>query len=97
MIRCDHIDDDTNYSREMPCPSTQHLVEILDDLYENKEKLEATAELCYERVTDPRFEWQNIAAQLSGIFQDALNNVDHSVDKKPKPTKKKRTKRKLTK
>ncbi len=97
LIRCDHIDVDTNYSREMPCPSTQHLVEILDDLYENKEKLEATAELCYERVTDPRFEWQNIAAQLSGIFQDALNNVDHSVDKKPKPTKKKRTKRKLTK
>ena len=95
LIRCDHIDVDTNYSREMPCPSTSHLTEILVDLYENREKLEATAELCYERVTDPRFEWQNIAAQFSGIFQDALNNVDHSTA--PKPKKKKRIKRKLGK
>ena len=97
LIRCDHIDVDTNYSREMPCPSTSHLTEILIDLYENREKLEATAELCYERVTDPRFEWQNIAAQFSGIFQDALNNVDHSTTPKPKPKKKKRIKRKLGK
>ena len=79
----------------MPCPSTSHLTEILVDLYENREKLEATAELCYERVPDPRFEWQNIAAQFSGIFQDALNNVDHSTA--PKPKKKKRIKRKLGK
>ena len=79
----------------MPCPSTSHLTEILVDLYENREKLEATAELCYERVTDPRFEWQNIAAQFSGILQDALNNVDHSTT--PKPKKKKRIKRKLGK
>ena len=95
LIRCDHIDVDTNYSREMPCPSTSHLTEILVDLYENRDKLEATAELCYERVTDPRFEWQNIAAQFSGILQDALNNVDHSTT--PKPKKKKRIKRKLGK
>ena len=32
LIRCDHIDTDTNFGREMPCPSTEHLTEILNDL-----------------------------------------------------------------
>jgi glycosyltransferase involved in cell wall biosynthesis len=91
LIRCDHIDVDTNYGREMPCPSTEHLVEILNDLYENREKLEATAELCYERATDKQFSWNTIGSQFGGVFEDALKEIDHSVIK-PKP-KRKRKKR----
>ncbi len=91
LIDCDHIDTDTNYGREMPCPSTNHLVEILNGLYEDKNKLEATAELCYRRVTDSKFSWETIASQFGGIFEDTLKNVDHTVKEKPKKrTRKKR-------
>jgi glycosyltransferase involved in cell wall biosynthesis len=94
MIRCDHVDVDTNYAREMPCPSSDHLAEILTDLYENREKLDATAELCYERVTDKQFDWDTVASQFGGIFEDALNEVDHSVEEEaPKAKKKKKERR----
>ena len=69
----------------MPCPSTKHLVEILNDLYNNRDKLEATAELCYERALEKQFEWERIGLQFTGVFQDTLKGVDHSLDKKPKP------------
>ena len=59
--------------------------------YENREKLEATAELCYERATDKQFSWNTIASQFGGVFEDALKEIDHSVTK-PKP-KRKRKKR----
>jgi len=72
-----------NYARELPCPSATHLAEILNDLYENREKLEATAELCYQRATDPQFSWDTVASQFGGIFEDVLNEVDHTVDAPP--------------
>ena len=94
LIRCDHIDTDTNFGREMPCPSTEHLTEILNDLYNNPKKLEATAELCYERALEKQFTWEVIGAQFAGIFDDAIKGVDHSV-KKVSPSKKVRKKRKI--
>jgi glycosyltransferase involved in cell wall biosynthesis len=94
MIRCDHVDVDTNYAREMPCPSSDHLAEILTDLYENREKLDATAELCYERVTDKQFDWDTVASQFGGIFEDVLKEVDHSIEEEaPKEKKKKKKER----
>ena len=91
LIRCDHIDTDTNFGREMPCPSTEHLTEILNDLYNNPKKLEATAELCYTRALEEQFTWEKIGAQFSGIFEDTIKGVDHSVKKvTSKKTRKKR-------
>ena len=82
----------------MPCPSTKDLVEILNDLYKNIDKLQATAELCYERALEKQFEWERIGLQFTGVFQDTLKGVDHSLDKKTKPKPKKkpvRRKRKI--
>ena len=93
MIRCDHIDVDVNYAREMPCPSSDHLAEILTDLYENREKLDATAELCYTRVTDKQFDWDTVASQFGGVFEDVLKGVDHSIETEPTPKKKKKVKK----
>jgi glycosyltransferase involved in cell wall biosynthesis len=95
LIRCDHVDVDTNYAREMPCPSSDHLAEILTDLYNNRDKLDATAELCYLRATDEQFNWDTVASQFGGIFEDVLNEVDHSVatEEKPKEKKKKKERR----
>jgi len=87
LIRCDHVDVDINYARELPCPSSDHLAEILTDLYENREKLNETAELCYQRATDVRFDWDTIASQFGGIFNDALTAEEPSsepVEKKKK-------------
>lgn len=75
LIRCDHIDVDTNFAREMPCPSSTHLTEILNELYEDREKLDAVAELCYLRATDEQFNWDTVAAQFDGVFQEVLNPV----------------------
>lgn len=75
LIRCDHVDVDTNFAREMPCPSAEHLAEILTELYEDRDKLDAVAELCYLRATDEQFSWETIAAQFNGVFQEVLNPV----------------------
>ena len=83
--------------REMPCPDANHLTRILNELYEDRGKLEATAELCYIRATDPQFHWKNIASQFGGVFQDTLNGVDHSVveNKESIKPKKRRKSRKI--
>ena len=88
LIRCDHVDVDTNYSREMPCPSSNHLAAVLTDLYEDKEKREATAELCYLRATDERFNWDTIAHQFEEVFQEVLNPVVETTETQPKKKKK---------
>lgn len=99
LIRCDHIDVDINYSREMPCPSVDHLAEILAELYENKEELDATAQACYERATSEMYDWDPIAKQFDGIFEDVLKNVTHDVnepkEKAPKQKKKRKPKQTL--
>ena len=89
LIRCDHIDVDVNYARELPCPSSDHLAEILTDLYENRKKLDETAELCYQRATDTRFDWDTIASQFGGIFNDVLTAEEPS----PEPGEKKKKKK----
>ena len=97
LIRYDHVDVDTNYGREMPCPSSEHLVEILDQLYEVPEICDEIGEKCYQRATDPQFSWDTVASQFGGIFEDVMNQVDHSVQpeinvgigEKPKARKKK--------
>ena len=80
LIRCDHIDVDTNYGREMPCPSTDHLVEILCEMYESKYARSQVADACYARVTDEQFSWDTIASQFGGIFEDVMNEVDHGIE-----------------
>lgn len=98
LIHCNHVDVDTNYAREMPCPSSDHLAEILTDLYNNKEKLDATAELCYQRATDPRFSWETVASQFDGVFQEVLSGAfleEHDLTQqevKEKPKKRKKVK-----
>ncbi len=96
LIKCDHIDVDTNYSREMPCPSMDDLVKKLNELYNDKEKLDAVAELCYQRALDKQFSWETIGSQFGGIFEDTLKNVDHST-KKPKRRRAKRRKQRQPK
>jgi glycosyltransferase involved in cell wall biosynthesis len=98
LIRCDHIDCDTNYGREMPCPSSDHLAEILEQLYELPDVRKQIGERCYERVTDSQFSWETVASQFGGIFEDVLRQGEGEVSSetpKPKKSRKERGKRVL--
>ncbi len=96
LIRCDHVDVDTNYGREMPCPSSEHLVEILEQLHEVPEICDEIGKKCYERATDPQFAWDTVASQFGGIFEDVMNEVSHDVNPEPAPKKKKKRRAKET-
>ena len=91
LIRCDHIDVDVNYAREMPCPSHLHLAELLTSLYEDRKELERTAELCYQRATEEQFDWDTVAAQFDAAFQEALAL---GREEKPKALRPKRKRKK---
>jgi glycosyltransferase involved in cell wall biosynthesis len=75
LIRCDHVDVDTNFGREMPCPSDTHLAELLTELYENPQERLETAERCYQRVTDVAFQWDTVAAEFHKVFQEVLDDT----------------------
>jgi hypothetical protein len=62
----------------------------LTDLYENREKLDETARLCYERATSPYYDWDNIAPQFAGLFQEVLDGsygAAHDVAEAQPPAK----------
>jgi len=92
LIRCDHIDVDTNYAREMPCPSSDHLAEILNDLYQGRGYRELVGQRCRERALDSQFSWDTVASQFGGIFEDVMKQVDHSVPAETKKTPRNRKK-----
>jgi glycosyltransferase involved in cell wall biosynthesis len=95
LIRCDHIDVDTNYAREMPCPSSDHLAEILTYLYQDKGIREWVGTRCRERVLDPQFSWDTVASQFGGIFEEVLSQEPEPVAK-PKEKRKERKDRTKT-
>jgi D-inositol-3-phosphate glycosyltransferase len=95
LIRCDHVDVDTNYAREMPCPSSDHLAEILEDLYQSPDRRARVGQNCYQRVTDPQFAWDTVASQFGGIFEEVLSQEAEPVAK-PKEKRKERKDRTKT-
>ena len=100
LIRCDHVDVDTNYAREMPCPSSDHLTEILNELYHSPEYCQRVADDCYNRVTDAQFAWDTVASQFGGVFEEVLSQVTETVaqpEEKKKPRKDRTKTKKLGK
>jgi D-inositol-3-phosphate glycosyltransferase len=95
LIRCDHVDVDTNYAREMPCPSSDHLAEILEDLYHDRTYREHVGERCRQRVMDTQFSWDTVASQFGGIFEEVLSQEPEPVAK-PKEKRKERKDRTKT-
>jgi glycosyltransferase involved in cell wall biosynthesis len=97
LIRCDHVDVDPNFGREMPCPSVEHLVEILSDLYENRDEIDRIAQSCYERVTEDQFKWDNISDQFDGVFQEVLQGEQFVSAESVSPKKKRKCRQKREK
>ena len=83
------MDVDMNFNRDMPVPSAEHLAEILAELYEDRQKLSEVGKACYARATDPKYQWDNVAAQFETLLDDALKpaiEIEKPVIKKPKRT-----------
>jgi hypothetical protein len=79
----------------MPCPSADHLTEILNGLYQDPERRKKVGDSCYQRVTDAQFAWDTVASQFGGIFEDVMKEVSHELPVKPPgPKKKKKSHRK---
>jgi glycosyltransferase involved in cell wall biosynthesis len=72
LIRNLHADVDTNFGRIMPCPDDNHLTDILNELYEDRGKLDQVAQACYDRVTDPCFNWDTVASDFDDVFKEVL-------------------------
>lgn len=93
LIRSLHADVDTNFGRIMPCPDDNHLAELLGKLYEDRDLLHDTAQACYNRVTDPCFNWDTIADQFDGVFQEVLTKEEEEKPKIVKPKTRKKAKK----
>ena len=83
----------------MPCPSSDHLTEILNELYEDQSYREWVGMQCQGRVLDEQFSWDTVASQFGGIFEDVMKQAKHSVPAEisEKPRKKGKKNRSLRK
>ena len=75
LIRTQFVDVDPNLNRRMPCPSADHLAELLTMLYEDRDMLDNVAEQCYVRATDEMYQWDVIAEQFREVFQETLASL----------------------
>jgi len=73
LLDSEFTDVDVNYSRRMPIPSAEDLAQKLGMLYEDRELLDRVADACYERATDPMYQWDNIAPQFAEVFEEVLD------------------------
>ena len=64
------------------------MASILTDLYENRDKLDEVAQKCYERATDPCFNWDTVASDFNDVFQEVLTKADEPQIKTSKRKKK---------
>ncbi len=91
LIENGFIDVDMNYNRDMPIPDTQSLVDHLNVLYEDEVYRASVADACYNRATDSKYQWDNVAQQFANEFEQLLTpseELEVPVIKRPKRRKK---------
>jgi glycosyltransferase involved in cell wall biosynthesis len=89
LIRNLHADVDTNFGRIMPCPDDNHLAQILGELYQDRAELDRVAQACYERVTDPCFNWDTVSSDFVEVFTEVLAQKEGDPIKESKRKNKK--------
>ena len=93
LIRSLHADVDTNFGRIMPCPDDNHLAELLGKLYDDRTLLDKVAQDCYDRVTNTCFDWDTIAEQFDGVFQEVIDKGEAEKPQIVKPKARKNKKK----
>ncbi len=69
----------------------EHLAEILDDLYHNRDKVKELGRKAYQHVSQEKFTWAYVAGQFDSVIADVLRNDTHlskkyTENKDVKPT-----------
>jgi glycosyltransferase involved in cell wall biosynthesis len=72
LIPIEHVESDKDFGRDMHVPSATELARLLQKHYENVEYREMRGRLCYERATQPEYQWNNIAERFAEIIQEVL-------------------------
>jgi glycosyltransferase involved in cell wall biosynthesis len=93
LIKSLHADVDTNFGRIMPCPDDNHLAELLGTLYDDRTLLDKVAQDCYDRVTNTCFDWDTIAEQFDGVFQEVIDKGEAEKPQIVKPKARKNKKK----
>lgn len=60
----------------------EHLADILEDLYQNRDKTAEIAKKAYEYVQQERFTWDYVSQQFDNVITDILKDGDKSLSKK---------------
>lgn len=75
LIKIDHYDVLTGgINTEGAVIDIDNLVNILDNLYNNRDKLETYARLAYDLSQEERFTWEYVANEFDRIIQDVLSS-----------------------
>ena len=88
------MDVDMNFNRDMPVPSAEHLAELLDQMYTDKDYRDQVGKDCYARATDAKYQWDNVATKFKTVFDQVMKpaiEVEKPIIKKPKRRKTKAT------
>lgn len=73
-IDCLEAETDKGYGLERPIPSAESMAKLLRKYYDDRALLQRTAQLCYEKATNPAYNWNVIAEQMIGIIDGLLSN-----------------------
>ena len=72
-IDCLEAETDRGYGLERPIPSTKSMADCLTAYHEDRGLLGTAAKWCFDRATDPAYDWGLISQQMIGIIDRCLN------------------------
>lgn len=67
---------DCNYGLERGQPSVDHLVELFNDYYDDRNMLKANSDWCYQRVHERQFSWPDVQRKMVGILEAMLSSPE---------------------
>jgi D-inositol-3-phosphate glycosyltransferase len=53
--------------------SPEAVADALERLYSDRARRSSVAQACYERATQPAYDWEGIAKRWHELFQDVMN------------------------
>jgi D-inositol-3-phosphate glycosyltransferase len=63
---------DRNYGLDRGIPSASHLAELLTNYYNDRDKLKADGQWCYDMACMPKYSWENIGKNVAAIINRTL-------------------------
>lgn len=84
LIPIEHVETDKDFGRNMHAPSATELARLLQKHYEDVEYREMRGRLCYERATQPEYQWDNIAERFAEIIEEVRTQQPEVQEEGPR-------------